>query len=90
MCYIDGQKNKYSEKTKCIFVSQHQNAGHNCDINIAKRSFQNVAQFEYLGRTVKKTLLPQSASELYRPSDRRLSAKLVPTLLRIEGATWSA
>jgi hypothetical protein len=32
---------------------------------------------------------PESASELYRPSDRRLSAKLVPTL-QIEGATWSA
>jgi hypothetical protein len=26
-----------------------------------------------------KTPWPQSASELYRPSDRRLSAKLVPT-----------
>jgi hypothetical protein len=26
-----------------------------------------------------KTSLPQSANELYRPSDRRLSAKLVPT-----------
>jgi hypothetical protein len=28
----------------------------------------------------KKTPWPESASELYRPSDRRLSAKLVPTL----------
>jgi hypothetical protein len=28
----------------------------------------------------KKTPRPESASELYRPSDRRLSAKLVPTL----------
>jgi hypothetical protein len=27
----------------------------------------------------KKTPWPESASELYRPSDRRLSAKLVPT-----------
>jgi hypothetical protein len=27
----------------------------------------------------KKNPWPQSASELYRPSDRRLSAKLVPT-----------
>jgi hypothetical protein len=27
----------------------------------------------------KITLWPESASELYRPSDRRLSAKLVPT-----------
>jgi hypothetical protein len=28
---------------------------------------------------LKKTHCPQAASELYRPSDRRLSAKLVPT-----------
>jgi hypothetical protein len=28
----------------------------------------------------KKTPWPQSASELYRPSDRRLSAELVPTV----------
>jgi CBS-domain-containing membrane protein len=27
----------------------------------------------------KETPWPESASELYRPSDRRLSAKLVPT-----------
>jgi hypothetical protein len=38
----------------------------------------------------KKTPWPQCASELYRRSDRVLSAKLVPTFLRIEGATWSA
>jgi hypothetical protein len=29
-----------------------------------------------------KTPWPQSASELYRPSDRRLSANLLPTLLK--------
>jgi hypothetical protein len=33
---------------------------------------------------ITKTQWPQSASELYRPSDRRLSAKLVPTF------AWSA
>jgi hypothetical protein len=38
--------------------------------------------------TNKPTRWPESASELYRPSDCRLSAKLVPYLLR-EGATWS-
>jgi hypothetical protein len=38
----------------------------------------------------KKKKLPKSASELYRPSDRRVSAKLVPTLLWVDGATWSA
>jgi hypothetical protein len=35
-----------------------------------------------------KTPCLKAASELYRPSDRRLSAKLVPDLL-MEGATWS-
>jgi hypothetical protein len=33
---------------------------------------------------------PQSANELCRQSDRRFSAKLVPTFLRIEVATWSS
>jgi hypothetical protein len=32
---------------------------------------------------VKETPWPESASELYRPSDRRLSAKLVPTFADI-------
>jgi hypothetical protein len=32
---------------------------------------------------------PESESELYKPSDRRLSAKLVP-IFRIEGVTWLA
>jgi hypothetical protein len=35
-------------------------------------------QMEYI-KTVKKTQWPESASELYRPIDRRMSAKLVPT-----------
>jgi hypothetical protein len=43
-----------------------------------------------LNLLVIKTPWPQSASELYRPSNRCLSAKLVPTFLRIEGATWPA
>jgi hypothetical protein len=38
---------------------------------------------------IKKTPWSESASELYRPSDRRLSAKLVPPSA-IEGATWLA
>jgi hypothetical protein len=31
------------------------------------------------GSRIKRTLWPESANELYRPSDRRLSAKSVPT-----------
>jgi hypothetical protein len=30
-------------------------------------------------QTIKQTLWNETANELYRPSDRRLSAKLVPT-----------
>jgi competence transcription factor ComK len=42
-----------AKKTKYIFPSLHQNAGQNQDINIANRSFENVAQFRYLATTVK-------------------------------------
>jgi hypothetical protein len=34
---------------------------------------------KHIYKETKQTPLPQSASELYRPSDRRLSTKLVPT-----------
>jgi hypothetical protein len=35
-----------------MLLSRHQNAGQNRDIKIANRSFENVAQFKYLGTTV--------------------------------------
>jgi hypothetical protein len=38
-----------------MLLSRHQNAGQNHDIKIANRSFDNVAQFKYLGTTVKKS-----------------------------------
>jgi hypothetical protein len=41
-----------TEKTKCMLLSHNQNAGQNLDIKIAIRSFENVAQFKYLGTTV--------------------------------------
>jgi hypothetical protein len=41
-----------AEKTKYMLLSYHQNARQNHDINISNRSFENVAQFEYLGTTV--------------------------------------
>jgi hypothetical protein len=40
------------EKTKCMLVSRDQNADQNQDIKIANRSFENVSQLKYLGRTV--------------------------------------
>jgi hypothetical protein len=50
----------------------------------AKSGRQDSKQFE----NVSKTPWSESASELYRPSDRRFSAKCCQ-LVRIEGATWS-
>jgi hypothetical protein len=40
------------EKTKYMLLSRHQNGGQNRDVKIANRSFENVPQFKYLGRTV--------------------------------------
>jgi hypothetical protein len=39
-------------KLKYMLLSHHQNAGQNHDIKMANRSFENVAQFIYLGMTV--------------------------------------
>jgi hypothetical protein len=41
-----------TEKTKCMLLSRHQNAGQNYDLKIANRCFQNVAKFRYLGTTI--------------------------------------
>jgi hypothetical protein len=41
-----------AEKTKCMLLSHHQNAGQSHNIKMANRSFENVAQFKYLGTTV--------------------------------------
>jgi hypothetical protein len=51
------------EKTKYMLVFFNQNAGRNYDITIANRSFENVAQFEYLGMTVTNQNLIQEETE---------------------------
>jgi hypothetical protein len=38
-----------AEKSENMFSFHHQNSGQNHDIKIASRSFENVAQFKYLG-----------------------------------------
>jgi hypothetical protein len=41
------------ENIKYMLLPCHQNVGQNQDINVAKRSFENVSQFIYLGLTVR-------------------------------------
>jgi hypothetical protein len=47
-----------AEKTKYMFLSRHQNAGHN--IKIGDRSFENVAQLKYFGTTATNQNLIQN------------------------------
>jgi hypothetical protein len=42
-----------AEKTKYMSLRHHQNAGQNRDIKIANSPFEKVAQFRYLGTTVR-------------------------------------
>jgi hypothetical protein len=37
------------EKPKYMLLSHHQNVGHNRDVTIANRPFENVSQFKYFG-----------------------------------------
>jgi hypothetical protein len=48
-----------TEKTKYMLLSRHQNTGQNHDMNLANRSFENVAQFRYLGTIVRNQNLIQ-------------------------------
>jgi hypothetical protein len=41
-----------ADKTKYMLLSRHQNAGQNHDTKITNRSFENLAEFKYLGTTV--------------------------------------
>jgi hypothetical protein len=41
-----------TEKAKYMLPFHHKIAGHNCDINIANISFENVSQIKYLGTAV--------------------------------------
>jgi hypothetical protein len=43
------------------------------------RALVNAVMNLQTNKQIKRTMWPQSMSELYRPSDRRMSTKLVPT-----------
>jgi hypothetical protein len=48
-----------------MLLSRHQNAGQNHDIKIRNRSFENVAQFKYLGTTVtNQNLIPEEINRI--------------------------
>jgi hypothetical protein len=36
-----------TEKAKCMLLSHHQNAEQNCNVKMANRSFENMAEFKY-------------------------------------------
>jgi hypothetical protein len=49
-----------AEKTKYILLSRHQNGGQNHDMETANGSFENVAQFKYLGiRVINQNLIQE-------------------------------
>jgi hypothetical protein len=48
-------------------------------LHVEMQSITNTSDFQKYFSLIKKIPWPESASELYRPSDNRLSAKLVPT-----------
>jgi hypothetical protein len=70
---------------KYMFLSGHQNAGQNRDIEIANRSFENVPQFRYLGTIVTNQNLIQeeikrrlsSGNACYHSVQSLLSSRLL-------------
>jgi hypothetical protein len=81
-----------AEKTKCmLLLSRHQNAGESHNIKIGDRSFENVAQFKYLGTTVtNKNFIQEeikrrlnSGNACYHSVQNLLSFRLLSIKLKI-------
>jgi hypothetical protein len=78
-------------KTKCMLLYRHQNAGQNHDVKIANRSFENVAQFRYMGTTVTYQNLFQeeikrrldSGNICYHTVQKLLSSRLLSKNIKI-------
>jgi hypothetical protein len=74
-----------------MLLSRHQNVGQNQDIKIAKRSFENVSQFKYLGSKVTNQNLIQeeikrrlnSGNACYHSVQSLLSSRLLSKNLKI-------
>jgi hypothetical protein len=74
-----------------MLLFHHQNAGQNHDVKTANKSFENVAQFKYLGTTVinqnlirkemKKRL--NSSNACYHSVQKRLSSCLLSRSIKI-------
>jgi hypothetical protein len=73
-------------------LSCHQNAGQNHDIKIPNRSFENVAQFKYLGTAVTNQNLIQeeitrrlnSGNACYHSVQNLLSSRLLSKTVKIK------
>jgi hypothetical protein len=74
-----------------MLLSLQQNSGKNHDINVANRSFENVAQFEYLRTTVTDQYLIQeeikrrlnSGNACYHSAQNILSSRLLSKNVKI-------
>jgi hypothetical protein len=80
-----------AEKTKCMLLSRRQNAGQNHNIKISDRSFENAAQFKYLGTAVTNQNLIQeeikrrlnSGNACYHSVQKRLSSHVLSKNVKI-------
>jgi hypothetical protein len=81
-----------AEKTKYMIMSHHPNSGQNHNIRIANESFENVAKFIYLGKTltnqndihneIKSRL--HSGNVCYYSAQNLLSSRLISKNLKIK------
>jgi hypothetical protein len=79
------------EKIKYTLLSRHQNVGQNRDIKIAKKLFEIVSQFRYLGTTVTNQNFIQeeikrrlnSGNACYHSVQKFLSSRLLSKNLKI-------
>jgi hypothetical protein len=84
---VNAEKTKYTR----MLLSRNQNAGQNHNINIGDRSFDNVAQFKYLGTTVTNQNLIQkeiksrlnSGNAYYHSVQKLLSSRLLSKNVKI-------